>query len=276
VITAEAAGYSVAWLDRREPADARARSLELASLVAADLVAPRGGRPLVVHDLGSGTGAMGRWLAPLLPGPQHWVLCDRDPGLLRVAVGREPAAGGDRSPVTVEAHPADVTRLTAADLFGAALVTASALLDLLTQAEVDALAAACAGARCPALLTLSVVGRVELTPADPLDPAVAAAFHAHQRRVVAGRRLLGPDAASAATHAFSRRGARVDLRATPWQLGRADRALIEAWLHGWVDAAREQCPDLELDGYLQRRIGAAGAGTLTVTVHHQDLLARWP
>ena len=33
------------------------------------------------------------------------------------------------------------------------------------------------------LLTLSVVGRVELNPADPLDRRVAAAFDAHQRRV---------------------------------------------------------------------------------------------
>ena len=28
---------------------------------------------------------MGRWLAPLLPGPQHWVLHDRDADLLAVA-----------------------------------------------------------------------------------------------------------------------------------------------------------------------------------------------
>ena len=32
--------------------------------------------PIVVHDLGSGTGSMMRWLAPLLPGPQTWVLHD--------------------------------------------------------------------------------------------------------------------------------------------------------------------------------------------------------
>jgi hypothetical protein len=33
--------------------------------------APATGR-WVIHDLGCGTGAMGRWLAPVLPGPQHW------------------------------------------------------------------------------------------------------------------------------------------------------------------------------------------------------------
>ena len=49
-----------------------------------------GDRPLVVHDLGSGTGSMARWLAPRLPGPQHWVLHDRDADLL---AGRRRHAG---------------------------------------------------------------------------------------------------------------------------------------------------------------------------------------
>ena len=57
---------------------------------------------MVVHDLGSGTGSMGRWLAPLLDGPQHWVLHDRDPDLLHVAADAPAPASADGSPVTVE------------------------------------------------------------------------------------------------------------------------------------------------------------------------------
>ncbi len=52
------------------------------------------------------------------------------------------------------------------------------------------------------LLTLSVVGRVELTPADPLDAGIAAAFNDHQRRATERGRLLGPDAVAVATEAF--------------------------------------------------------------------------
>ncbi len=48
-----------------------------------------------------------------------------------------PAAAADGSPVTVQTREADITRLTAADLAGASLVTASALLDLLTVDEVE-------------------------------------------------------------------------------------------------------------------------------------------
>ena len=70
-------------------------------------------RSRVIHDLGCGTGAMGRWLAPLLPGPQHWVLHDRDADLLEVAAadvpGRPPTA--PRSPSRRGAS--DITRLRA-------------------------------------------------------------------------------------------------------------------------------------------------------------------
>ena len=61
-----------------------------------------------------------------------------------------------------------------------------------------ALVGVCARPRCPVLLTLSVAGRVELAPADPLDARVAAAFDAHQRRATRRGRLLGPDAVEAA------------------------------------------------------------------------------
>ena len=81
-MTVEAIPVSPAWLDLRERADAAARSRELVSHLRPRL--PAGGH-LVIHDLGCGSGAMGRWLAPLLPGPQHWVLHDRDPDLLALA-----------------------------------------------------------------------------------------------------------------------------------------------------------------------------------------------
>ena len=269
-------GFDPGWLDLREAADGRARAIDLVRVARAALTAsPTESAPLVVHDLGCGTGSMGRWLAPRLPGPQRWVLHDRDPALLALAAGRLPAAAADGSPVVAETRTGDITALTAADLAGAGLVTASALLDLLTAAEVDALATACAGARCPALFTLSVVGRVELVPGDPLDGHVGAAFDAHQRRVVGGRRLLGPDAVGAAAAAFDARGAEVDLRPSLWRLGAADRALTEAWLLGWTAAAAEEQPGLPVAPYLERRLAAVRAGSLAVTVHHADLLARW-
>ena len=215
---------------------------------------------------------MGRWLAPRLPGPQHWVLYDHDADLLRHA-----AAGMAGMPgrVTVETRQRDITRLTPGDLDGATLITASALLDMLTADEVGRVVAACAGAGCPALLTVSVIGGVELTPTDPLDADLGAAFNAHQRRTVDGRRLLGPDAVEAAVAEFRRHGVGVRVRSSPWQLGVDHAELASEWFTGWVAAACEQRPELARPAaaYARRRLADAAAGRLGVVVQHTDLLA---
>jgi hypothetical protein len=229
----------------------------------------------MIHDLGGGTGAMARWLAPLLRGPQHWVVHDRDADLLEVAAAARPGSAADGTVVTVDARHSDITWLHPGDLAGASLITASALLDLLTAEELTTLLAVCAGVRCPILLTLSVVGRVELTPADPLDDRVAAAFNAHQRRPTGRGRLLGPDAVAVAVEHFSRLGRDVLVRPSPWRLGVSEAALAAAWFTGWVGAAREQDPDLaaEVDEYARRRLAQAAAGRLAVTVDHADVLS---
>ncbi|WP_443242483.1 class I SAM-dependent methyltransferase [Streptomyces sp. 4N124] len=264
--------YAPEWLQLREGADALARAGELLDplrIRLANLPGRAGG--LVVHDLGCGTGSMGRWLAPRLDGAQHWILHDRDPYLLHFAAVASPRSAADGSRVTVESRRGDVARLTPDALAGASLVTASALLDVLTREEIDTLAAACTGAGCPALLTLSVAGRVELTPSHPLDAEIAEAFNAHQRR----SGLLGPDAVTAACEAFSDRGATVHLHPSPWRLGPDEADLTAQWLRGWVGAAVEERPELRerADDYLSDRLEACDAGELSVIVHHTDLLA---
>lgn len=263
---------SAGWLALREPADAAARATDLVDQIKRRL--PPGGRH-VIHDLGCGTGAMGRWLAPLLPGPQHWVVHDRDANLLTLAAADRPQAAADGSAVTVEPRHSDITRLRPSDIADASLITASALLDLLTARELTALVSLCAGPRCPALLTLSVVGQVQLSPADPSDPRIAAAFDAHQRRTTERGRLLGPDAVAAAAEEFRRTGAEVLVRPSPWRLGPALADLTGEWLRGWVGAACEQQRDLaaEAETYERRRLRQAAAGDLEVTVEHADLLA---
>jgi hypothetical protein len=270
-MTGEGVRVSRRWLALREPADAAARASELVEHLRRRL--PAAGRR-VIHDLGCGTGAMGRWLAPLLPGPQHWVVHDRDAGLLALAAADPPGPAADGAAVTVEVKHSDITRLRPGHLADATLITASALLDLLTEDELAGLGIVWAGAGCPMLLTLSVVGHVELTPADSLDRRVAAAFDAHQRRTTEGRRLLGPDAVALAVEEFGRLGAKVVVRPSPWRLGALQADLAAAWLTGWVGAACEQQVELaaETDVYTRRRLAQATAGQLAVTVDHADLL----
>lgn len=274
-MSVETIRVSTEWLDLREGADAAARSRELVGELQRLLPVSGVG---VIHDLACGTGAMGRWLAPLLPGRQHWVLHDRDAALLDVAAARCPAPAADGAPVDVETRCSDITRLDSDDLAGAGLVTASALLDLLTREELDGLLDVCVAAGCPLLLTLSVVGHVELGPADALDARVAAAFDAHQRRMTDRGRLLGPDAVAAAVAELSTAGCEVLVRRSAWRLGPADAGLAAAWFRGWIAAACEQEPELadEAAAYARGRLTAAQAGRLAVTVGHTDLLALPP
>jgi hypothetical protein len=269
---AKAVKTSPEWLVLREPADAAARSAELAERLGRHL--PAAGR-LVIHDLGGGSGAMGRWLAPRLTGPQHWVVHDRDADLLQLAVAAPPAAAADGAAVTVEARRSDITRLAPGALADASLIVASALLDMLTADELAAMLGACTAIEgCPILLAMTVVGRTALTPADPLDGRIAAAFNAHQRRTTTAGRLLGPDAVATAVEELRRTGAEVLVRPSPWRLDAAHADLMAAWLGGGLAAACEQEPALagETGAYRDRRLAQAAAGELAVTVEHADLL----
>ncbi|TDN91692.1 SAM-dependent methyltransferase [Microbacterium sp. BK668] len=260
---------SAEWLTLREQIDAGSRSVRLAR-EAARLVEG----PVVVHDLGSGTGSMMRWLAPSLPGPQTWVLHDWNAELLARA-SAQPGADVQGRSVAVEESVEHAEHLLPEDLAGASLVTASALLDVLTRDELDAVVDACAAVAAPALFSLSVTGRVRLDPADPGDGVFEAAFNDHQRRLAGSRHLLGPDAPAAAAAAFRRAGWVVRLAESPWRLTANDHAVTAAWLEGWVAAAIEQRPTLLEwgDEYLLRRMRQLTRGELRVVVQHLDLLA---
>jgi hypothetical protein len=274
--TVGASRYAPEWLALRERADAQARAQQLLTPLRTFLAdAPAPGGVLTVRDLGCGTGSMGRWLAEQLGGPQRWYMYDRDPLLLEEIGGRMPQSATDGSPIEVVPVQRDITDLSSDELAGTSLVVASALLDVLTAEEVERIAASCAEAGCAVLMAISVEGKVEFDPADPLDAEFAAAFNAHQRRNDDGRRLLGPDAVEAATAAFELCGATVRTHSSPWELGADDKDLTEQWLRGWTAAACAQQPDLEKasEDYLRRRLEASEAGELRVVVHHRDLLA---
>lgn len=265
------------WLALREPADAVARSLTLLVELTGQLSSRRErgpvADPMVVHDLGSGTGSMRRWLAPRLPWPQQWVQHDRDVRL--AAVGQDGGLAEQGRPITCDCELAD---LTADHLAGAELITCSALLDVLTTTAADRLVTVAAGVRVPLLLTLTVVGRVRLNPADPLDQALGTAFDDHQRRLTQAGRLLGPDAVPYVSARLSELGASVRIEPSPWRLGSGSAALAATWLEGWLAAAVEQDPTLTgaAERYRARRHAQLDAGALEVTVGHSDLLVWWP
>lgn len=260
------------WLARRAAADDAARSRRLAAALSR-LIGPG---PVTVHDLGSGTGSMARWTAPRLPGPQRWVLHDRDAGILAQSDLRSVVDGAGR-PVVSDVRIADLADLGTDAFNGASAVTASALLDVITEAEAERIAMACVAAGVPAFMSLTVTGRASLSPADELDAEFNAAFNEHQRRNEGGRRLLGPQAVPVVTGLFRAAGWHVGIAHTPWRLGPGQTELVLEWLDGWLGAAVEQRPELAgaAEQFSRLRRYQAAAGTLRVTLSHEDVLA-WP
>ncbi len=257
--------FSAEWLALREPVDHRSRPAELVGRLA-EWCARRS--RLRVLDLGCGTGSNVRYLAPKLPAVQEWTLLDRDEALLARV---EAPVGTSVRPLrgTLEAEGL-------AEVAGADAVTASALLDLVSDTWLGALADACEKGGCAALFALTYDGTFEwLDGGDPVDAAVRDAVNAHQRRDKGLGPALGPAAARRAEALFGERGYRTWLSASPWVLGPEDAALVRSLIEGWASAAAEQRPE-EADRVRawaeRRRAGSTGQHSRLV-VGHLDLLA---
>lgn len=277
---------SADWLTLREAADAAAR--ESTRGPVADLLSAR--RPRRIVDVGCGTGSGGRWLQDQLVGDEEWVLLDHDPDLL-AATARRLRARGAKGPISTRCD--DVAGLDAilATAQTPTLVIASALLDLLTAAQIERLVAAAARHRTPMLLALTVTGGLSADPRHPDDQLVAGAFDRHQRR--GGR--CGPQAATTLEQAADSRGLRVDRLQTPWVLdasGGADAALLEQLVPdraraaaeelaggsaGAADATDETAGDPErARRWGEERLAQIRAGGLRLQIDHVDLLVREP
>jgi hypothetical protein len=159
------------------------------------------------------------------------------------------------------------------------LVTASALLDLVSEAWIESVASACADAGAAALFALTYDGTVAWSPAgDPTDAEVLDAVNRHQRRDKGLGPALGPGAGRTAETAFRERGYRTWLERSPWVLGAADAGLARVLLDGWAGAAGEVAPGeaARLRAWAARRTTDVAEGRATLTVGHVDLLALPP
>ena len=255
-------GFSADWLALREPADARARADDLLAELRAAL-----GERAAILDLGAGTGANARHLVPRLGGAHAWTLVDHDPALLATLQARLPAG------VAWRAQQADLRDLDALPWPSRGLVTASALLDLVSVQWMEAMAERCARAGAAALFALTYDGRTSFDPAHPDDGRVRALMNRHQRGDKGFGPALGPDAVDTAQAAFTSRGYRCRRAPSDWRLDWADAPLQAELIDGWADAAIDLSPAdaARIDAWRDARLQAAGTSRLTVG--HADLLA---
>lgn len=279
----DAARISADWLSLREAADATAREVTRAAV--ADLLARR--RPTTVIDVGCGTGAGGRWLQPLLVGDETWMLLDHDPDLLEQTAGRLRARGasgtirtrradvseleGILAELTEEASgqrsPAEATARHDADQHEGdqptsteVLVIASALLDLLTAAQIRNLLAAADQHGADLLVALTVTGGMRCDPPHPADDLITGAFNRHQRH---GQRC-GPEALGALQEAAAELGVEVTCWETPWVLDSSSSALLEQLVKDRAVVAEEQ---------LRAESADAAAADATAPGDRQDVIS---
>lgn len=261
--------FAADWLALREPADHAARA---ASLIGALQASLPGQRPLRILDLGAGSGSNLRYLAPRLAGAQHWRLVDHDPDLLAQASAHWPSAHTGSAP-HIETHCEDLDTLVAHSLPSVDLVTASALLDLVSREWLESLAHRCAEQQVAVLIALSVDGRSAFADPLPDDGWIREAINAHQRGTKDMGQALGPDAPAAAAEAFQAAGYRVSLASSDWCLGPSDAALQQALVAGWADAAQAQDPAHQASLRRWYEARCARLPDQALRVGHQDLLA---
>jgi hypothetical protein len=257
------------WLALRTPADTAARSTHLTKMVA-DLL-PRG-QPLRILDLATGTGSNLRYLAPRLPSPQEWLVVDRDAALLAQVSGGMTANGPD---VRIETRCQNLAVLDADMFTGRHLVTASALLDLVSVAWLQVLADRCRTAGAIALFALTYNGASRCSPAEPEDDVIREMLNRHQKTDKGFGPAAGPEAAECAAMAFAGVGYHVRREASDWDLPPRESELQRHLIEGWADAALELAPEqsVMIRSWLDRRLAHLAARRSHIVVSHEDLAA---
>lgn len=259
------------WLRLREAADARARAEVLTRRIVDAL--PLHG-PLHVLDLATGAGSNVRYLAPRLPRPQRWLVVDRSAELL--ADLRERTM---HLQIEIETRQMDLRSLDPALFEGRHLVTASALLDLVSESWLRSLAQRCRAVGAWALFTITYNGRSSCDPAEPEDDWVRDLLNRHQKRDKGlGGPAEGPDAPAGAERCFVEAGYRVERQPSDWRLGPDEADMQRLLIGGWAAAATEMAPErtAAIARWRARRLAHVGAGRSHILVGHDDLAAWLP
>jgi len=288
-------GFDALWLAQREPFDLAARSITLErrfaeALRSGGLSSPG---PIRLIDLGGGTAANFRALAPRLGGDQHWLLCDHDPQLLSSAarsITRWALEHGwecSRSSSTVvvragsqrwslETREIDLARsLEELDALSFDGVTTTAFLDLVSLAWLERLARWVQTAARPLLATLTVDGRRRWSSALAGDALIDDTFQRHQAGDKGFGQSVGPGAAQALAGLFGALGVACETENSDWRIGASAVGMLRRLAAEAAAVALEIDPHLERDitAWLAERLRQIDAGAVSLTVGHLDLLA---
>ena len=267
--------FSVDWLNMREDADLRARDSSLLDYAQKFLTSQNAiDAEITVVDLGAGTGSTinafsklgSRWEEKL-----HWRLVDSNKDLLEEAVRRYEDSS------YFQVFNLDLNKVLTLPLDGAKLITASALMDLVSAEFIDAfleiLQRICKQRPIGFYSALSYDGVISWTPRHFLDDDVLRIFNQHQRSDKGFGIALGAEANHYLEQKLESAGFKVLSADSPWMLSSSEANLVVKFVDGVAHAVEET---LLLDSallleWVEYRKKNVSGGTCIVT--HKDILA---
>ena len=204
-------------------------------------------RALRVLDLAAGTGANARYLAEFLCRVEIRRIARS--GCSSITI---PGCWSGRRADSARAIRVETSIVDLASAFdpegenicaGRGLVTASALLDLVSEGWLRKLAGKCRDAGAVVLFALTYNGDMRCLPEEAEDGEVRDLVNRHQRSDKGFGPALGPDAAESAARAFAAAGYEVQRERSDWVLEENDSNLQAQLIEGWAEAAAAIAPD---------------------------------
>jgi hypothetical protein len=232
-------------------------------------------------------------LIPVLGHQQHWRLLDHDRKLLKLmrehtrrwAVARALSVNdsprvlrlrGEGLACTLQSTRCDIAGVPdSLPLADVDVVTASALLDLVSHEWLQQMVAHCVRHAVTVLFALTYDGRICFTPAHADDETVRLAVNKHQRFDKGFGPALGPAATTTARLMFEANGYAVQTADSTWWLGRDDDKLQARLVTDWSAVACEMDDTLasNLAAWRNRRLALVQQRRSRLLVGHIDLLA---
>lgn len=153
------------------------------------------------------------------------------------------------------------------------LVTASALLDLVSCSWIESLIQHCDRARCAVLFALSYDGRTAWRPVLALDDEIRRLLNRHQRADKGFGPAAGPHAVVHASECLRDAGFLVHEGRSDWRLTPDDAALQAALATGWARAAAEMEPahGARFAAWSEQRLAHIAREDSELNVGHVDL-----
>ena len=283
-------GFDPRWLEARFAFDAAAFHSGCFEAFEAQLAALPTKR---IADMGAGLGANIRHLAPRLRGPQSWTLVDTDAAILEESITALAAWGTERGwhlegrgetsvsfdcggdSIEVETVCASLLEVERTVLSRVDAVTANAVFDLLTAAELEAFVGTLARCGLPLFATLNYTG-MALSPSTPQDLSWIEAYESHMRRSRGGR-ALGPDCARALLAQLGAQGFATTSGPSQWKISGRDQQMVTHLLDFMQGSVPQVLSGASaragFESWLRARRGSTAKRQLSATVDHLDIFA---